>query len=93
MAISKGTALFGKSSKFEHIFAISFGLKVIIAGSRTNITKNNLKDIVEEYNWKVCYNSEDVLEFINKNIKRVDYDILSFFNSVNRENVNNFLSK
>ncbi len=73
--------------------AISFGLKVIIAGSRTNITKNNLKDIVEEYDWKVCYNSEDMLEFINKNINKVDYDILSFFNSVNRENVNNFLSK
>ena len=73
--------------------AISFGLKVIIAGSRNNITKNNLRDIVEEHDWKVCYNAEDMIEFINKNVRSIEYDILSFFNSINKENVNKFLSK
>ena len=72
--------------------AILFGLKVIISGSRNSITKNNLKDIVDEHYWKVCYNSNDVINFINQNKKIIEYDTKSFFNLTNKETVKKFLS-
>ena len=69
-----------------------YGLRVIIIGSKNHITKNNLNGLIPEIDWAVCYSSEDVLNFLNKENSKVPYDIEKFFNPTNKSSVRDFLN-
>ena len=72
--------------------AIFFELKVIIAGSKNNFTKNNLNTIIDNDNWSVCYNPEEVKAFIKSKKPLKKYTTENFFHEVNKDTVEKFLS-